>query len=86
MKAIKIEMPTDGFHVLFAKQVSGAASSTQSEIRIIWEERNIIADVKSILGLMGMEAKKGTVLTLTFDGPDEEQAAELLESLFEKHA
>ncbi|GAA0399768.1 HPr family phosphocarrier protein [Paenibacillus motobuensis] len=84
MKAIKIEMPTDGFQVVFAKQVSSTAASTQSEIRIIWDEKNIISDAKSILGIMAMEAKQGTLLTLTFDGPDEDQAMELLSSLFER--
>lgn len=77
MKAMKITMRTDGFPVIFAKQLSHAAAAYASEIRIIWEERNIISDVKSILGLMALEAKKGTILTLTFDGPDEEQAMAL---------
>ncbi|MCY9589860.1 HPr family phosphocarrier protein [Paenibacillus chitinolyticus] len=86
MNAVKIIMPTDGFHVLAAKQISGAASAFQSEIRIIWEEKNIISDAKSILGIMAMEIKKGTSLTLTFDGPDEEQAMELLILWFEHNA
>ncbi|MGO4374332.1 HPr family phosphocarrier protein [Paenibacillus sp. MCAF20] len=77
MKAMKITMQTDGFPVLFAKQLSHSAAAYTSEIRIIWEERNIISDVKSILGLMALEVKKGTILTLTVDGPDEEQAIEL---------
>ncbi|MGX4584551.1 HPr family phosphocarrier protein [Paenibacillus chitinolyticus] len=74
MKAIRVTMPANGFHALFAKQLSGAATTYISEIRIIWEERNIISDVKSILGLMALETGKGTVLTLTFHGPDEDQA------------
>ncbi|WMT40895.1 HPr family phosphocarrier protein [Paenibacillus sp. D2_2] len=86
MKAIKVIMPSDGFHVLLAKQISGTAATTQSEIRLIWEDHNVISDAKSILGVMAMEAKKGTTLTLTFDGPDEEQALELLVSLFEEAA
>ncbi|MEC0091177.1 HPr family phosphocarrier protein [Paenibacillus macquariensis] len=77
MKAMKITMLTDGFPVLFAKQLSQAAAAYTSEIRIIWEERNIISDVKSILGLMALETKKGTILTLTMDGSDEEQAIEI---------
>ncbi|HEY4389788.1 MAG TPA: HPr family phosphocarrier protein [Paenibacillus sp.] len=83
MQAIKVKMPSDGFHVLLAKQISVSAAATQSEIRIIWDDHNIISDAKSILGVMAMEAKRGTILTLTFDGPDEEQAMELLSSLFE---
>lgn len=79
MKEVQVTMPADGFHVLFAKQVSNGAAAYQSEIRIIWKEKNIISDMKSILGLMALEARKGTVLTLTFDGPDEEQASQLAE-------
>ncbi|MFD2115102.1 hypothetical protein ACFSTH_06080 [Paenibacillus yanchengensis] len=48
MEAIKVIMPTNGFHVLLAKQIS----------------------------------KKGTVLTITFDGADEVEAAMQLQAVF----
>ncbi|WMT39698.1 HPr family phosphocarrier protein [Paenibacillus sp. D2_2] len=82
MKAVKVTMPTDGFGVLMAKKISTTAAEYVSEIRVIWEEKNIISDMKSILGLMAMEIRKGTMLTLTFDGLDEDQAFEIAD-LFE---
>ena len=34
------------------------------------------SDAKSLMGIMTLQAKKGTVLTVTADGPDEDAAIE----------
>ncbi len=38
---------------------------------------------KSIIGVMTLAAEQGAELTLIFDGPDEEKAAEAMVQLFE---
>lgn len=38
---------------------------------------------KSIIGVMTLAAEQGAVLTLTFDGQDEQEAAESLVRIFE---
>ncbi len=37
---------------------------------------------KSIIGVMTLAAEQGATLTLLFEGPDEEEAADALEALF----
>lgn len=39
---------------------------------------------KSIIGVMTLAAEQGATLELQFDGPDESDAADALEALFEK--
>ncbi|ANY66150.1 hypothetical protein BBD42_06510 [Paenibacillus sp. BIHB 4019] len=75
----------NGFNVLFAKEFTTLASSFESEIRVIWQAKNIISDGKSILGLMALDIMKGTPIKLTAEGPDEDQAIEKLAALFEGH-
>lgn len=81
-----IVMPTDGFHVLFAKAFTNAAASYESELRVVWPARNIISDAKSILGIMALDATKGTEIVITADGPDEEAALETLGKLLLEQA
>ncbi|HIG75365.1 MAG TPA: HPr family phosphocarrier protein [Bacteroidetes bacterium] len=39
---------------------------------------------KSIIGVMTLAAEQGATLELLFDGPDETEAADALEALFER--
>lgn len=41
------------------------------------------ADAKRIIGVMGLGAKQGDEITLTFDGPDEEEAAKVIAEFLE---
>lgn len=81
----EITMRQNGFHVIFAKKLTAAAASFESEIRIVWEAKNVISDAKSILGVMALDVTKGTPIILTAEGPDEEQAIEELSLLFDQH-
>ncbi len=83
MQAKDVVAKQNGFHVLFAKKFTTLAGTFDSEIRIIWQARNIISDAKSILGLMALDVTAGTVLKLTAEGPDEQRAIEELGILFE---
>lgn len=82
MRSKKATVKTS-FHILPARLFTKKAASFESEIRVIWEERNIISDGKSILGLMALGIKEGTVLTITAEGPDEDRAVEELADLAE---
>jgi len=83
MKSKQVTMITDGFHVILAKQFSTVAAAFESEIRVVWEGKNIISDGKSILGLMALELKRGMSVTLTAEGPDEDRAIERLSAIVE---
>jgi len=39
---------------------------------------------KSIIGVMTLAAEQGSILSLKFEGPDEEQAAEAIVDLFNR--
>lgn len=82
MKAKEIVIHHNGFNVVFAKKLTTAAEAFVSEIRIVWQAKNIISDAKSILGIMALDVTKGTTIALTATGPDEEQAVEELAYLF----
>ncbi|AIQ11956.1 HPr family phosphocarrier protein [Paenibacillus durus] len=74
MKTKEIIVHHGGFNVVFAKKLTSAAEQFASQIRIVWEAKNIVSDAKSILGVMALDVAKGTAITLTAEGPDEEQA------------
>jgi len=46
-------------------------------------KNNMRINGKSIIGVMTLAAAQGTVLTLEFDGEDEEEAARAIVQLFE---
>ncbi|MFB7813511.1 HPr family phosphocarrier protein [Paenibacillus chitinolyticus] len=85
MKKKETEMKTNGFPVIQAKLFAHKAAEYESEIRVVWEEKNIISDGKSILGLMAMEVKQGTRIVLTAEGTDEDRAAEELVNWLETY-
>ena len=59
---------------LFVKMASGFSS----DIQVKKGERS--ADAKRLFGLMGLGVKRGDTIIVTVDGPDEQQAANELES------
>lgn len=85
MKKKQVEMKSNGFPVILAKLFAHKAAEYESEIRVVWEEKNIISDGKSILGLMAMEIKQGTRIVLTAEGTDEGRAVEELANWLETY-
>lgn len=72
-----------GFHIRPAQLFTEKAGSFQSTVKLEYKnEPNIaIVDGKSILGLMTLGLEKGSVITLTTDGPDEQAALDALVDL-----
>lgn len=69
-----------GLHVRPAAQVVAMTSEFDSDVRLIYEDRNV--DGKSILGLLVLAAPHGARLRVRLDGPDEEHAEQRLQTLF----
>ena len=57
------------------------ANEYQSQIRIRLGEKSVNA--KSLLGVLSMGVRHGAVLTVTAEGPDEEDAVNALRRYFE---
>lgn len=68
-----------GLHARAASKFVKTASAFASEITL--QKGNRSANGKSIMGVMMLAASRGSVLALTADGPDEEQALAALEKL-----
>ena len=68
-----------GFHARAAARFVKLASAFRSQITVSRGSRT--TDGKSILGLLLLAAARGSVLTITADGPDEAEAAEALGAL-----
>ena len=58
-----------------------SANEYQSQIRIQLGEKSVNA--KSLLGVLSMGVRHGAVLTVTAEGPDEEDAVNALRRYFE---
>jgi phosphotransferase system HPr (HPr) family protein len=65
-----------GLHARPAAKVVQVASRYQSRIVLRSGERT--ADVKSLVGLLGLTIRPGSEITLTADGPDAEDALRAL--------
>ena len=61
-----------GLHARPATFFIQKANSFRSNVWIERDERKV--DAKSLLGVLSMGVKKDTVVTLTADGPDEQDA------------
>ncbi|CUX71476.1 Phosphocarrier protein HPr [Clostridium sp. C105KSO15] len=61
-----------GLHARPASIIFMEARKYSCSIEVQWESDK--ADCKSLLALMGLEAKKGSILRFRFDGEDEEAA------------
>jgi phosphocarrier protein len=70
-----------GLHARAAAKLVTTAGKFACSIEVAKEQNAV--DAKSIMGIMMLAAAKGTVLTLTTDGEDEQEAIEALESLIE---
>ncbi|TYB30423.1 MAG: HPr family phosphocarrier protein [Candidatus Mcinerneyibacterium aminivorans] len=68
-----------GLHARAAAVLVQEASKFDSEIKIIYEDKNV--DAKSILGVMMLAAMKGDVIKLKAEGEDEIEAMEAIEKL-----
>lgn len=68
-----------GLHARAASKFVKTASGFASEITL--RKGNRSANGKSIMGVMMLAASRGSVLELTADGADEEQAMAALEKL-----
>ena len=65
-----------GLHARPAGQIAKEARAFQSKITLSVAATGKNSDAKSLMGIMTLQAKKGTVLTVTADGPDEDAAIE----------
>jgi phosphocarrier protein HPr len=71
-----------GLHARAAARFVHAASRFEAHIRVAHGGRHM--DAKSILGLLLLAAAQGTVITITADGPDEQEALDALCALVER--
>ncbi len=71
-----------GVHTRPASMIVREAARFTSEFFIRKDGYEI--NGKSIIGVMTLAAEQGSTLELLFEGPDEEQAADALEALFER--
>jgi phosphocarrier protein len=65
-----------GMHARAAAKFVHAATMFQAHVRV--SRGNRVTDGKSIMGILLLAAARGTALTITADGPDEEEALETL--------
>lgn len=68
-----------GMHARAAAKFVHAATPFQSRILVSRQGREM--DGKSIMGLLLLAAARGTLITITADGPDEAEAVEALAGL-----
>ena len=68
-----------GLHARAAARFVHAAGGFASLIRVARGER--VMDGKSIMGLLLLGAARGSVITLSADGPDEREALDALAAL-----
>ena len=69
-----------GLHARPASLIVQTAMQFKSVIKIEKDEFSI--DAKSIMGIMMLAASKGTELTFKIEGPDEQEAMNKMEELF----
>jgi phosphotransferase system HPr (HPr) family protein len=71
-----------GLHARPAMQFVELANKFNSQIQV--SNGTLTVDAKSIMSVMRLAATQGTVLTISADGSDNQQALEALESLVAK--
>lgn len=72
-----------GIHARPAGMLVKQCSSFNCAIQIGTAEKMV--DAKRIMGVMGLAAKQGTEVTITFDGDDEKQASEAVLAFLKEH-
>ncbi len=70
-----------GLHARAAAQLVKLSSKFLSSIKIQRTDSNIEADAKSILSILTLAASRGTIINITINGSDEEQALDEIEQL-----
>lgn len=71
-----------GIHARPASEIAKTASSFKCDI--FFEKENMKINAKSIMGVITLGATYKTVIHCVCDGPDEKEAMNALESLFER--
>ena len=71
-----------GIHARPAGVLVKAANEFQSDIQIDKDGKK--GDLKRIFGVMGLGIKKGDNVQVIIEGPDEEMAAQKIETLFKE--
>ena len=71
-----------GLHLSSAAQITKTASRFKSSIMLIKGEKT--ANAKSVLTITALLAPKGTKITVSAEGVDEEKAVAALEKLFNR--
>jgi phosphocarrier protein len=79
-KVLKIENEL-GLHARAAAKLVKLSSTFESDIRLSRSNGNQRIDGKSILGVLLLAAARGTELDIFFEGSDENEAAEAIETL-----
>lgn len=83
MREVELEIGNKlGLHARAAAKVVAVASRYDARIRIHKGEQAV--DAKSIMGLLTLGAGRGTSLTVTLEGDDEDAALAELQALFER--
>lgn len=72
-----------GLHARAAAKLVRLTSQFEADIKLSRDGLDQHIDAKSILGILLLAAKRGTVLRITFDGGDEEIAAQQTISLIQ---
>ncbi len=71
-----------GLHARPAAMFVQEAAKFKSQVYVVKDGLQV--NGKSVMGLMLLAAESGSKLTVKADGPDEQQALEALEKLFER--
>jgi len=70
-----------GIHARPAAIIAQTANKFESEINLTKDDATVNA--KSIMGVIAMGAGYNTQMTMTVSGPDEDEAASVIENLFD---
>ena len=73
---------TLGLHARAAAKVVRLAQTFQSNVTLTRSDTGIIADGKDILSVLQIAAGRGINLTISAEGPDEQDAIEQIVKLF----
>lgn len=84
MREVKYHITDElGLHARPAGRLVKVLSAFGSDVRL--STPNATVDGKRLMGVMGLTAKQGDELTLTFEGGDEEAAAAAAQSFLEEN-
>lgn len=81
VRELKVENEL-GLHARVASRIVREAKQFQSSV--IVRKGGEVYDLKNVMGVIMVNAKKGDVLNVEFSGEDEEQASQAISGLFEQ--